>query len=163
MNFERGYFMKSMITKGVAFFLVGLLVMQVVFTGASKKANASHSESATIRFTNMSIRSTTTDANTSLPAPYNTKTNTLLHAIAIKDSSKGYYEPSYCIGYDKYANTNDGLSSKQTDAGALMTNEQAMLINYAIMLGFNRDKIDVNSTNINDTNSVTFTVFLLRQ
>ena len=48
--------MKSMITKGVAFFLVGLLVMQVVFTGASKKASASHSESATIRFTNMNIR-----------------------------------------------------------------------------------------------------------
>ena len=144
--------MKSMITKGVAFFLVGLLVMQVVFTGASKKANASHSESATIRFTNMAIRTSYTSANKSLPAPYNTKTYSLLHAIAIKDSSKGYYEPSYCIGYDKHANTNDGLSSKQTDAGALMTNEQAMLINYAIMLGFNREKIDVNSSNVNDTN-----------
>lgn len=144
--------MKSMITKGVAFFLVGLLVMQVVFTGASKKANASHSESATIRFTNMAISSSYTSANQALPAPYNTKASAVLHAIAIKDSSKGYYEPSYCIGYDKYANTNDGLSSKQTDAGALMTNEQAMLINYAIMLGFNRDKIDVNSSNINDTN-----------
>lgn len=144
--------MKSMITKGIAFFLVGLMVMQVAFTGASKKANASHSESATIRFTNMAIRSSFTSTNMSLPAPYNTTPSTVLHAIAIKDSSKGYYEPSYCIGYEKYANTNDGLSSKQTDAGSLMTNEQAMLINYAIMLGFNRQQIDVNSTNVDETN-----------
>ena len=77
--------MKSMITKGIAFFLVGLMVMQVAFTGASKKANASHSESATIRFTNMAIRSSFTSANMSLPAPYNTKPSTVLHAIAIKD------------------------------------------------------------------------------
>ena len=101
----------------------------------------------------MSIRSSYTAADKSLPSPFNTKSYTVLHAIAIKDSSKGYYEPSYCIGYDKVASSNDGLSSKTEAAGSLMTNEQAMLINYAIMFGFNKEQIDVSSTNQTDANN----------
>lgn len=144
--------MKSMFKKGIAFFLVGLVATQVAFTGASKKASASHSETASIRYTSMRIKSTTTAANTSLPAPFNTSTYSSMPALSIKDASKGYYEPSYCIDYSKVASTNDGLSSKTEVASSLMTNEQAMLINYAIMFGYNKQQIDVSSTNQTETN-----------
>ncbi len=126
--------------------------MQVFFTGGSKKASAAHSETASILFLGgMKLKAATTAADTSLPAPYNTKFITNYMVKTIKDSSKSTYDLSYCIDYDKLVRTGQGLSSKESDAGSLLTTEQARLINYAIMLGYNRQSMDINNKSQDET------------
>ena len=121
--------MKSMLKKAVAFFLLGLVVMQALFTGDSKEASADHSDSASLKYIQgMRINAKTTKAFTNLPAPYNTSTHAALSAIAIKDASKKTYDLSYCIGYDKAASNKDKLSSKNADTSCIMTAEQARWI-----------------------------------
>ena len=144
--------MKKNFKRGIAFFLVGLLVMQVFFTGGSKKASAAHSDKASILFLGgMKLTAATTAADTSLPAPYNTKFITNYMVKTIKDSSKSTYDLSYCIDYDKLVSTGQSLSSTEQDAGSLLTTDQARLINYAIMLGYNRQTMDINNKSQDET------------
>ena len=144
--------MKSNIKKGIVFFLVGLMIMQVIFSVTKKDALAYHTENAKLVFLPMELYATNTRADSSLPAPFKNRVYRKQLAIGIQDAGKNHYEPSYCIDYSKVASTNDGLSSKTEVASSLMTNEQAMLINYAIMFGYNKQQIDVSSTNQTETN-----------
>ena len=133
--------MKSNIKKGIVFFLVGLMIMQVIFSVTKKDALAYHTENAKLVFLPMELYATNTRADSSLPAPFKNRVYRKQLAIGIQDAGKNHYEPSYCIGYEKLANTNDKLYSKESATTGLMTNENARLVNYAIMLGFNRKSI----------------------
>ncbi len=120
--------------------MFGLMLMQVFFTGGSKKASADHSDSARIVTlpSVMTMYMADTRIDTSAPAPFNQSVHSGIMAGGIQDAKKNTIEICYCIAYSKIANSGDGLSSKQQDAGALLTNDQAMLINTAILLGYNK-------------------------
>ena len=144
--------MKKNFKRGIAFFLIGLVIMQLVMTDGSRKAQAAHSDKASVKFLGgMALYAETTAADSSLPAPYNGKFISKYMVKTIKDAGKSTYDLSYCIDYDKLVSTGDGLSSKEADAGSLLTLEQARLINYAIMLGYNRQTMDINNTSKDET------------
>ena len=95
--------MKTNIKRGVVFFLVGLMIMQVCFTGASKYAKADHSDNATLAFLPVYLYSHNSKVDRTLPSPFNSTFNSRLYSLTIKDHKHGYNEPSYCIGFVKGA------------------------------------------------------------
>ena len=120
--------------------MFGLMLMQAFFTGGSKKASADHSDNARLVDlpSVMTMYMADTRADASAPAPFNTAPAYGICAGAIQDAKKSTYEICYCIDYSKIAHVSDNLSSKQQDAASLLTNEQAMQINTAILLGYNK-------------------------
>lgn len=144
--------MKKTFIRGVAFFMFGLMLMQVFFTGGSKKAAADHSDNATIVSlpSVMTMYMADTRIDTSAPVPFNESIHAGIMAGGIQDAKKNTLEICYCIAYSKIANTGDGLSSKQQDAGTLLTNDQAMLINTAILLGYNKQNFTTTGLTVAD-------------
>ncbi len=157
--------MKSNLKKGVVFFLVGLMIMQVFFTGGSRKAAADHSEKATLAFLPVYLYATHNNVDKTLPRPFNGRGNDRIYTLTIKDSKKNYNEPSYCIGYTLPANSNDSLSSKTEATGNLMTGEQALIINYILMYGYNTKQTNTAQmkANLNDYAATQVLVWITKE
>ena len=106
--------MKKKVFIAMAYFMVAMVAMQLLFNGDSKKSSAAHSESGVISYTN-GIR-------------------------VVVESGTNKISPCYCISRQAGVSAGDNVTSNY-DLDA----EKSLLINTAMLLGFNIKGEDLQS------------------
>lgn len=106
--------MKKKVFTAIAYFMVAMLAMQLLFNGDSKKSSAAHSDRGVISYTN-GIR-------------------------VVVESGTNKISPCYCISRHAGVSSGDNVTSNY-DLDA----EKSLLINTAMLLGFNIKGEDLQS------------------
>lgn len=125
--------------KAIIYFLCSILVVQLLFTGGSEKSSASHSWDARLGL--KIVTKPIYQRDDSRPSPFNAKTGRNHAVLGMRQSNRNSYEICYCVDYGLGAWTNDYLTSNYTN----MTSEQRILLNYAMLYGFNSGSINLKT------------------